>query len=105
MPGDDDTSRPPRTFSALPTACQPLDRSPLIPRSCSPSHPTHKADHYSTGFALKGEFRIRLLRLGVERLLKSNTELFPERLQLLQVLLVLALVLNLRLDAYDARSA
>lgn len=40
----------------------------------------------------------RLLLLGVQLLLQRHTELFPEGLELLEVLLVLALVLDLGLD-------
>lgn len=42
-----------------------------------------------------------LLLLGVEVLLQRHTELFPQGLELLQVLLVLALVLDLGLDACE----
>ena len=43
----------------------------------------------------------RLCVLGVQLLLEDDAELFPQGLQLLQVLLVLALVLDLGLDACD----
>ena len=39
------------------------------------------------------------LRLGIEILLQRNAELLAQRLELVKVLLVLALVLNLGLDA------
>ena len=42
---------------------------------------------------------IRLLLLGVQVLLKDDSELLAERLELVEVLLVLALVLNLGLDS------
>lgn len=47
----------------------------------------------------------RLCVLGVQLLLEDDAELFPQGLQLLQVLLVLALVLDLGLDACSLVSA
>lgn len=41
-----------------------------------------------------------LLLLGVEVLLQRDAELFPQRLELRQILVVLGLVLDLGLDTY-----
>ena len=41
-----------------------------------------------------------LLLIGVHGLLEGNAELLADRLELLEVLLVLVLVLNLELDTY-----
>lgn len=47
----------------------------------------------------------RLLLLGVELLLQRNAKLFPQGLELLEVLLILALVLDLGLDTWNEESA
>jgi hypothetical protein len=47
----------------------------------------------------KKKIRMHLLGLGVQVLLESDAELFPQGLELLEVLGVLALVLDLGLDA------
>ena len=48
---------------------------------------------------------IRLLLLGVQVLLKDDSELLAERLELVEVLLVLALVLNLGLDSCGGKGS
>lgn len=79
-------------------------RQSLDPALFVSSKPSPQGRTLFTWFRSKGVSR-RLLRLGVEVLLEGDAELFPEGLELLQVLVVLALVLNLRLDACDAQSA
>lgn len=86
----------------LPPACSPTVAVWILRSSPFPPNP-HGRPLYKRRCSIGG-FRVRLLRLGVEALLEDDAQLFPERLQLLQVLVVLALVLNLRLDACDAIS-
>lgn len=46
---------------------------------------------------------MRLLLLGVEVLLQGDTELFPQRLELVEILVVLGFVLDLGLDTYHCK--
>jgi hypothetical protein len=45
--------------------------------------------------------RDRLFLIGVQRLLQRDTELLAQRLELLEIFCILALVLDLEFDAYD----
>jgi hypothetical protein len=60
-----------------------------------PLYATHPSISLITSF----QRAPRLACLWVHGLLEADAKLFPQRLQLLQILLVLAVVLDLRLDA------
>lgn len=53
---------------------------------------------YPFNSIILAQYLLRFLRIQI--LLQANTQLFPQRLELLKVLLVLALVFNLGLDSY-----
>jgi len=76
------------------------NNSPLLPRISKSTRSIHHQSIPSFPFSSQAKYTAPLFR--IHRLLQADAQLFPQRLQLLEVLVVLALVLDLSLKAYGS---